>query len=263
MRKFLATALRLSVPGVLLVWCSSLAAAQMTNVNVAGDVAIAMTSPDQGKVLTPEEAKKFGSQPLGSVSGSYIVQAGGIYQEIDTKPSLILIRVLNGPPSAEQQRDIAEIKRHPGDYVPPVLLSLATAKFNNGAVEDAIFWLHAGWLRASLDTKSCTNPSVGDTTRVLLMQMPLALRKAALSNPVLNAKTAHDVSAWDAKTPMRYDHRWIAFHGIQANMSALGAGDAPTTLTVPRSQWNAIAEKNRSDYVTQMTTLAPPKPLDQ
>ncbi len=170
------------------------------------------------------------------------------------------MKELRGPPSLESTNDIADIKRRPGDYIPPVLMSMAVAEFNNGDVADAEFWLHAGLLRSVLDVKLCSDLSMRDTPRVLLLQMPVALRRAALADPIEKAKVAREVAAWDETTPMSYDHRWTALHGIQATMSAMEPEHALTVLTVPQSQWAEAAKNNRTEYLTQMSNGSAPKP---
>ena len=60
------------------------------------------------------------------------------------------------------------------------------------------------------------------------------------------------VVAWDRSTPHDYDNRWINLHGMNAMISGLSSDDAtssPPALSLPKDQWDAIAEKTRADYL--------------
>ena len=61
------------------------------------------------------------------------------------------------------------------------------------------------------------------------------------------------VVEWDRKTPHNYDHRWINLHGMGAMTSALDTKNSNSTqavLSLPKEQWNSIAEKTRIDYLS-------------
>ena len=58
---------------------------------------------------------------------------------------------------------------------------------------------------------------------------------------------------WERRTPYNYDRRWINLHGMGAMMSGLGAQSKDTsqaTLSYPKDQWSDIAEKTRTDYLS-------------
>lgn len=60
------------------------------------------------------------------------------------------------------------------------------------------------------------------------------------------------VIAWDRATPHHYDQRWINLHGMGAMISSLApaGADAAEVLSLPTEQWDAIAERTRSDYLS-------------
>jgi hypothetical protein len=64
------------------------------------------------------------------------------------------------------------------------------------------------------------------------------------------------VVAWERKTPYHYDRRWINLHGMNAMLAGLTGAPSGTTasaLSLPKEQWDAIAEKTRADYLTGFT----------
>jgi hypothetical protein len=60
------------------------------------------------------------------------------------------------------------------------------------------------------------------------------------------------VVEFDRKTPHNYDHRWINLHGMDAMIMSLSPDASPTAspLSLPAEQWDAIAEKTRTDYLS-------------
>jgi hypothetical protein len=200
------------------------------------------------EVLSAEAAKALGSKPVGSVGGNYVVKPTGVYATIDTASVLSVLAKLRGPPSAELQRTIDAIEHNSGSYAPPVLMQVGLTQFLAGKTDDALFWFHAGFLRVILDSKLCADPSVADAPVRLIRKFPPELVKLAFSDDPRISTTVQAVVAWDLKTPYAYDHRWIALSGTGAIQSAINPAHAPTTVTVPESEWAGIIEKNRAAY---------------
>ena len=147
------------------------------------------------ETLSPEAAKSLGSRPLGSVSGNYIVKPSGVYASIDNGPMLALLKQLHGPPSNELRRAIEKIEHNGGSYPPPVLMQIAVSKFSSGDLDGAIFWIHAGLLRAVLDTKLCLDPTVAAVPNALVKRMPPELVRAAFSEDKRVGKALKEVLA--------------------------------------------------------------------
>jgi hypothetical protein len=200
------------------------------------------------EALSAEGAKALGSKPLGSVSGNYVVKPTGVYATIDTTSISSMLDKLHGPPSAELQRAIAAIEHNSGAYAPPVLMQVGMTQYLAGKTDDALFWFHAGILRAILDSKLCSDPSVADAPVRLIRRSPPELVKLAFSDDPRISKIVQAVLAWDLKTPYAYDHRWIALSGTGATQSALDPAHAPATVTVPESEWAGIIQSNRAAY---------------
>ena len=83
----------------------------------------------------------------------------------------------------------------------------------------------------------------------------LTLSRRAVVAPAGHGKTEliAKVVEWDRKTPHAYDPRWINLHGIQAVQAAkdpqLAAKLTQESLSLPQSQWAALAEQTRTKYL--------------
>lgn len=202
-------------------------------------------SADSGQ--TPN-TKHFGAQ--------VIVAPKGIYATINNKPMLDIIHELRFADEDRKTALVKQIQSDPSHYVPPVLIDMAGVEYARGNLDSAIFWFHAGYLRARTDSFICTDPTVRSipATYANMVSGDLVL-KSFSSDPKI-AQIVARVVEWDAKTPYNYDRRWIALSGMQSYQAALDPKTAPTSILVPEDQWQDIMQKNRSFYAKMVAATA-------
>jgi hypothetical protein len=121
--------------------------------------------------------------------------------------------------------------------------------FDQGLRDEGAFWLYAGQLRARYDANRCADVSARQAVAVLTDRFGPPINLYMFKDlPKLEALIPKVVD-WDRKTPHDYDHRWINLHGMNAIMESLDGTGKPKPLSLPRAQWDAIAEKTRADFL--------------
>jgi hypothetical protein len=175
----------------------------------------------------------------------------GEYAQIDVELANNAIRVLGKGSPDEKQKVIENIKAHSENYAPPVFYALSRVLFESGNKDEAAFWFYNGQVRARFDADRCTDASAHGVVDALNAQFGRSINQYTFQDiPKLEALMPR-VLDWDKKTPHKYDQRWINLSGMDAMSASMdppatGSGSKP--LSLPREQWNAIAEKTRSDY---------------
>lgn len=181
------------------------------------------------------------------------IKPGGKFAEIDTRLANETIQLLSSGTADEKQKAIARVKAQPENYAPPVLYALSSALFSSGDKDEAAFWFYAAQVRARVDANICADASARQAVSVLNRQYGGPINQHAFQDiPKLEALVPRAVD-WERKTPYNYDRRWINLHGMSAVMSATGAQSPEASagpLSLPREQWNDIAEKTRADYLS-------------
>jgi hypothetical protein len=141
----------------------------------------------------------------------------------------------------ERQKILQQIRAHPELYPPPVFYAMSSLLLEDDKKHEAAFWFYAGQLWARFDA----NRSGNDSANVII-----GLLNAAYGEPINRymfqdiAKLEELVSkvvAWDRKIPHNYDYRWFELGSTE--------GKTSTAASVPKEQWDEIAEKTRSDYL--------------
>ena len=169
---------------------------------------------------------------------------------IDVTPLRTALAQLHSPRRTHRDNAMSDVQAAPQRFPPPVLYALAHALFANGARDSALFWYHAGQLRARFDVERCADPTVLDVVEQLRRQYGTQINSYAFVDAelsVLRAAVRRAVD-WDRTTPYEYDHRWVNLHGVRAF-----DGPGPDTeLSRPRAQWQGIAERVRADYLAGM-----------
>lgn len=177
----------------------------------------------------------------------------GVYATIDTKPIMEVMHKLQTTVGNENDDLISDVEKHSGNYAPPVFFALANLLFQQGKVDDALFWLNAGRLRADFDAKRCADASARSAVSALVMQMPLPLRRAEFNDVTKLRQIIRKVVQWDESTPYNYEFRWINLSGMDAMQSGLGSANAKQKpLSLPADQWPDLARKNRADYLASL-----------
>jgi hypothetical protein len=172
---------------------------------------------------------------------------------IDVSPLRTALAELHSPRRSRRDAAIDDVRASPRSYPPPVLYALAHALFARGEPDEALFWYHAGQLRAWFDVERCADPTVADVVERLRRQYGGPINGYAFVDAELDVlRTAvRRAVEWDRATAHDYDHRWVNLHGVRAF-----AGPGPgVALSRPRAQWPGIAERVRADYLAGMHSV--------
>jgi hypothetical protein len=220
---------------MLALTLGSHAAATFTNIVTSGNPTVSPSGPNDVTVV-----------PKGE------------YAAIDTKPILTVMNKLQAISGHENDDLVHEIEQHSDKYAPPVFFALAELLYRQGDIPDAIFWFNAGRLRADFDAARCSDVSARDAVSVLVLEIPVALRKAQFNDLNQLCAIIQKVIRWDQITPYHYEYHWINLQGMNAIRSGLGHGEANSeALSLPPSTWANLAKKNRDEYEKSLeTTIA-------
>jgi hypothetical protein len=176
----------------------------------------------------------------------------GPYAKIDVRRSEVAITALASKSADERRATTSAIQANPENYAPPVFYALSRVLFYFEEKKDeAAFWLYAGQLRARFDAYRCAESSARQAVAVLDYSFAESINEYVVQDIPKLERLLDSVVAWDRKTPHRYDHRWINLHGMGAYAAASDPGSPSETaeLSVPESQWKALAETNRARYL--------------
>ena len=177
----------------------------------------------------------------------------GEFAKIDTRLANETIQILAKGTTEEKRNVIAKIRANPENYAPPVLYVLSNVLFANGKKDEGAFWFYAGQLRARVDANICVDSSARQAVSVLNQNYGTPINQYTFQNIPELEELIPKVVEWERKTPYNYDRRWINLHGMDAMMSGLGAQSKDTSqasLSYPKDKWNEIAEKTRTDYLS-------------
>ena len=173
--------------------------------------------------------------------------------QIDVTPLRTALAELHSPWRTRRDAAVDDVRAFPQCYPPPILYAMAHALSARGERDEALFWYHAGQLRARFDVERCADPTVVDVVERLRHQYGEPINSYAFVDAelsVLRAAVRRAVD-WDRATAHDYDHRWVNLHGVLA-FAGPGAGVA---LSRPRAQWSGIAERVRVDYLAGMDSV--------
>ena len=180
----------------------------------------------------------------------HVVAPRGEYARVDVRLANETIAALTSGDEGERIRAIRAVEAAPERYAPPVFYVLSSVLFAAGRKDDAAFWFYAGQLRGRFDANRCADVSARQAVAVLNDQFGPPINLYMFKDTTKLEALIPNVVEWDRKTPHDYDHRWINLHGMTAMVESLDAPPGkPKPLSLPRAQWDAIAEKTRADYV--------------
>lgn len=177
----------------------------------------------------------------------------GEFARIDTRLANETMQILTKGTTKEKRNAIAKITANPENYAPPVLYALSNVLFANGKKDEGEFWFYAGQLRARVDANICLDSSAKQAVSVLNQNYGTPINQYTFQNLPKLEELIPKVVEWERKTPYNYDRRWINLHGMDAIVSGFGAQSKDTSqasLSYPEDQWNEIAEKTRTDYLS-------------
>lgn len=199
------------------------------------------------------------AQPNAALAKDIVVESTGEYAKIDTALLKEAMTKLRSADKAVRLQEIAEIKAHADKYAPPVFYLMSNVIFNDAdkadtsAKDDAAFWFYAGQLRGRFDANRCADKSARSGIAVLNMEYGGPINRYMFMQSDLDKieNLVPEVVEWDKTTPHNYDQRWLNLHGMNAMITSLDSEDQAKNnpLSLPQSEWEAIAEKTRADYI--------------
>lgn len=187
--------------------------------------------------------------PDAALAQARTVEPRGEYAKIDTRVAREAIDALSSGAQDRKARTIAAVTAAPEKYAPPVFYALSRALFEQDKKDEGAFWFYAGQLRARFDANRCADASARQAVSLLNREYGGPVNKHAMQDLAKLEKLVERVVDWDRRTPHQYDHRWINLHGMGAMLSAQ-EGAKPAPLSLPKSDWAAIADKTRQDYLS-------------
>ncbi len=187
--------------------------------------------------------------PATAPAQTRTIEPRGEYAKIDTRVAREAIEALSSGAPDRQARTVAAVTAAPQKYAPPVFYALSRALFEQDKKDEAAFWYYAGQLRARFDANRCADVSARQAVSLLNREYGGPINKHATQDLAKLEQLVERVVAWDRRTPHDYDHRWINLHGMGAILSAK-EGAKPAPLSLPKSDWPAIADKTRQDYLS-------------
>lgn len=180
-----------------------------------------------------------------------ILPTTGVYKEIDTSVAKAILKQLRSNSPEEQKAAIKAIEASPDKYAPPVFYALSSALYLKGERERAAFWFYAGQLRGRYDANRCADISARSAIAVMNQQFGGLINQYMFAHLDKLEKLVPEVIAFDKKTAHNYDHRWINLHGMGAIQTSLGDEKSGNeALSLPKTQWPAIEEQTRKDYLS-------------
>lgn len=168
----------------------------------------------------------------------------GEYASIDTADQQAAFAALAGPEPAWAIRAVLDA---PERFAPPVLYALGTVLFAADP-ERGAFWFYAAQVRTRFDVNRCADPTASGAAAILAAHHGPPINRWAFADPARMRAIVERAVEWDRATPHDYDHRWVNLHG----MGAFLVDGSP--LSRPSSEWDAIAERTRADYLTGLAT---------
>ena len=196
----------------------------------------------------PPVAPKSPSPPAAQV-----LAPQGVFAQIDTKLGQEALRLLSQGTAQQQQGVLERVRAAPERFQPPVFYVLSQVLFKAGQQEEAAFWFYAGQLRARFDANRCTDATARQAVDVMNQSYGGPINRYLFQDLNKAQELITKVVEWDRKTPHAYDPRWINLHGIQAVQAAkdpqLAAKLTQESLSLPQSQWAALAEQTRTKYL--------------
>jgi hypothetical protein len=192
----------------------------------------------------------LGAAASSTMADDHVVEPRGAYGKIDVGLANRTLETLLRGKDAERDAAVEAVLRAPEKYAPPVFFALSNVLFDRGRKDDGAFWFYAGQLRARYDANRCADVSARGAVGVLTERFGPPINEYMFQDFARVEALIPRVVEWDRKTPHAYDHRWINLHGMAAMVESLDKSEAkPKAMSLPRHQWDAIAEKTRTDYL--------------
>ena len=188
------------------------------------------------------------AQPVGR---QVEVEPQGEYAKIDTSGTIRDMTILAKGSDAEKDALVKKIKKHPGDYAPPVFMFMARRLYEKKDAEGAYFWFCFGRMRGRYDAARCADVSAREGIGMMVANVQPELRQYPIKmKPDEIVPFAKTVVKLDSDTPYNYDHRWLNMHGMGAFTGE------KSELSLPESEWPNLLKKVRDDFLKGAEEMA-------
>lgn len=177
----------------------------------------------------------------------------GVYAQIETRLGQEALRLLTQGTPQQQQGVLERVRATPERFQPPVFYVLSQVLFRAGQQEEAAFWFYAGQLRGRFDANRCADATARQALDVMNQSYGGPINRYLFQDLNKAQALIAKVVDWDRRTPHAYDPHWINLHGMQAVQAAkdplLASRLTLESLSLPQSQWPALAEQTRTKYL--------------
>ncbi len=136
---------------------------------------------------------------------------------------------------------LLQVQAKPNEVTPPVLFALAYQLYQQQHYHDAMFWFYTAQLRARSDANKSLDTSTQQGVTKLSEQFGAEIPAYALSHPAEMESAMKQVLSWDKTAVRRYNPRWVALHGNEAqNMQQYAF--------LPMDRWPQIDQLTRRTF---------------
>ena len=133
---------------------------------------------------------------------------------------------------------LLQVQAKPNEVTPPVLFALAYQLYQQQHYHDAMFWFYTAQLRARSDANKSLDTSTQQGVTKLSEQFGAEIPAYALSHPAELETAMKQVLSWDKTALRRYNPRWVALHGNEAQNTQQYA-------FMPMDRWPQIDQLTR------------------
>lgn len=136
---------------------------------------------------------------------------------------------------------LLQVQAKPNEVTPPVLFALAYQLYQQQHYHDAMFWFYTAQLRARSDANKSLDASTQQGVTKLSEQFGAEIPAYALSHPADMESAMKQVLSWDKTAQRRYNPRWVALHGHEAQSQQ-------TYAFMPMDRWPQIDQLTRRTF---------------
>lgn len=136
---------------------------------------------------------------------------------------------------------LLQVQAKPNEVTPPVLFALAYQLYQQQHYHDTMFWFYTAQLRARSDANKSLDTSTQQGVTKLSEQFGAEIPAYALSHPAEMESAMKQVLSWDKTAVRRYNPRWVALHGNEAQNTQQYA-------FLPMDRWPQIDQLTRRTF---------------
>ena len=143
---------------------------------------------------------------------------------------------------------LLQVQAKPNEVTPPVVFALAYQLSQQQQYHEAMFWFYTAQLRARSDANKSLDASTQEGVTKLSEQFGADIPAYALSHPAEMEAAMKQVLSWDKTAQRRYNPRWVALHGNEAQ-------SAQQYAFMPMDRWPQIDQLTRRTFARGFAKL--------